>query len=328
MSVLKAICSRCEIEYTVDEYQKDRFCKNCGAHLKLVTSPIVRKADFEGENDDRFMYDTILATSIGRVLHDQFQNKTGYFEGHVMPEYIPPSIDEGSRELALYYTFVIAVDYQTDAHKLWRNARRLYSQSPEYFEPENIINVSDDELKAFVRSLGARFPNNGAKAWKDISRILIRQYDGDPRNITREPLTSREVWRRLDKFPYIRGKKIGTLYLRVMGDLGLFKISDLDQLDVAVDVQVSRFTFYTGVLTPLEAMTGCVHNPPIKPAIERVWRQAAKSVGCAPWQLDMPMWVIASKQCTGKWCDPCPVNELCKQNFDASIQGNNLSYRP
>lgn len=327
MSALRAICSRCETEYTVEEYQKDRFCGSCGSLLKLVTSPVVRESTFEGGQDGLFMYDIRLATSLGEILNDQFQNKTGYFEGHVMPEYIQPPIDEGSRELALYYTFVIAVDYHTDAHKLWRNARRLYSQSPEYFEPENIVNVSDDELIAFVRSLGARFPNNGAKAWKNISRILIRQYDGDPRNITVEPLTSREVWRRLDKFPYIRGKKIGTLYLRVMGDLGLFKISDLDQLDVAVDVQVSRFTFFTGVLTPLGAMESCVHNPPIKPAIEKVWRHAAKRVGCAPWQLDMPMWVIASKQCTGKWCNPCPVKDLCKQNFDAIIQGNNLTYR-
>jgi hypothetical protein len=105
-------------------------------------------------------------------------------------------------------------------------------------------------------------------------------------------------------------------------------ISDLDQLDVAVDVQVSRFTFYTGVLTPLGPMEGCVHNPPIKPAIERLWRQAASTVGCAPWQLDMPIWAIASNQCTGKWCNPCPVKELCKQNFDANIQGNILTYRP
>ena len=71
------------------------------------------------------MYDVELATSIGGILQDHFQNKTGYFEGHVMPEYIQPPIDERSRELALYYTFVIAVDYQTDAHKLWRNAKRL-----------------------------------------------------------------------------------------------------------------------------------------------------------------------------------------------------------
>jgi hypothetical protein len=172
---LRAICSRCGAEYTVQEYQTDRFCENCGSLLKLETSPIQRDSEFKGRRDDLFMYDVELATSIGGILNDQFSNKTGYFEGHVMPEYILPPVDEGSRELALYYTYVIAVDYQTDAHKLWRNARSLYPKNPEYFEPDNIINVPDDELRAFVRSLGARFPNNGAKAWKDISRILLRR---------------------------------------------------------------------------------------------------------------------------------------------------------
>jgi len=145
-----------------------------------------------------------------------------------MPEYILPPVDEGSRELALYYTYVIAVDYQTDAQKLWRNARRLYTKNPEYFEPENIITIHDDELRTFVRSLGARFPNNGAKAWKDISTILIRQYDGDPRNITREPLTSREIWKKLDKLPYIRGKKIAHSILESWGTLASSRFQTWD----------------------------------------------------------------------------------------------------
>ena len=115
---MRAICSRCGAEFTVQEYQKNRFCENCGSLLKLETSPILRDAELKRGRDDLFMYDLELATSIGEILHDQFQNKTGYFEGHVMPEYIMPPVAEGSRELALYYTYVIAVDYQTNAHKL------------------------------------------------------------------------------------------------------------------------------------------------------------------------------------------------------------------
>jgi hypothetical protein len=112
-----------------------------------------------------------------------------------------------------------------------------------------------------------------------------------------------------------------------MGDLGLFKISDLDTLDVAVDVQVSRLSFYTGVLKPLRDLEGCVHNPPIRPEVEKIWRQAAEKVGCAPWHLDMPIWVIASNLCTNQKCTPCPVRRLCERNFNIKIQGNNLQTR-
>jgi hypothetical protein len=324
---LNAVCSKCGKKYSPDEYSESHFCRECGSLLQLCTVSLVKPVE-GATRDENFIYDVELASSIGDILHTQFREKTGYFEGYIMPEYIMPDISEGSQKLALYYTYVIAVDYQTDAHKLWRNARQLYRQHPDYFEPETILKTPDEALRRFIRGLGARYPNNGCMAWKTISRILLKRYEGDPRNITSEPLTSREIWKRLDKFPYLRGKKIGTLYLRVMGDLGLFKVSDLDRLDVAVDVQVSRFTFYTGALKPLGPLEGCVHNPPIKPAIERVWRKAASRVNCAPWQLDMPIWVIASNQCTNQICGPCPVKGLCERNFDARIQGNNLRYSP
>jgi hypothetical protein len=87
---------------------------------------------------------------------------------------------------------------------------------PEMFEPEKTLLTPDEELREFVRSLGARFPTNGADAWKTISRILQSRYQGDPRNLTEKTITSRELPMRLDKFPYIRGKKIGTLFHLVL----------------------------------------------------------------------------------------------------------------
>ena len=326
---MKAVCGRCGSEYSIEQYEKGRFCMRCGTMLRLVSEDRVSKPrDLlpGSDKDSDFIYNLEKVVSIGRVLIDEFQGKTSYFEGYEMPEYILPEVKEGSRELALYYTFVIAVDYQTNAHKLWRNSRRQYNQHPELFEPENILALPYDELADFVRSLGARFPNNGAEAWKRISELLISRYGGDPRNITLEPMRYQDLKRRLNPFPHLRGPKVGTLYLRVMGEKGLFKIEDLDQLDVAVDVQVSRFTFYTGVLKPTGPMEGCVHNDPIKPAIERIWRHAAREVGCAPWQLDEPIWALASSLCTDYQCGSCPVKNLCERVFDAKIQGNNLKY--
>ena len=327
---MKAVCGRCKSEFSLEEYEENRFCGKCGSILKLETSPITKskkQVDVRTESKE-FEFDIELATSIGKKLHHEFQNKTGYFQGHIMPEYIKPPIADGSKELALYYTYVIAVDYQTDAHKLWRNSREQYQKSPSMFDPKEVLQTPEPLLIDFVRSLGARFPSNGAKAWRKISQILLNQYEGDPRNLTKTPTHSNELWKKLDKFPYIRGKKIGTLYLRVMGDLGLFKISNLDSLDVAVDLQVSRFTFYTGTLKPLHVLNSCVQEPPVRPAVEKLWRMAAQEVGCAPWHLDQPIWVIAANQCTRQFCGPCPVNEFCEKRFDIQVQNNNVQYSP
>lgn len=62
-----------------------------------------------------------------------------------------------------------------------------------------------------------------------------------------------------------------------MGENRLLRIADFDQLDIPVDIQVARFTLYTGVLRILsENFEGCVHKNPLRPMIEEVWRDVAR----------------------------------------------------
>ena len=281
----------------------------------------MRKIVFEVE----FLQDVEKATSIANVLYYQFKNKTGFFEGYEMPEYVPPSgLNKSSREYALYLTYVIAIDFQTDAVKLWSRARRLYEEEPRLFEPEVIVNLDRDYLRSIIRSLGARYPSGGADGWKKISKVLLDKYDGDPRNITREPLTLEELRRRLQDLPYLRGKKLSNFYIRAMGENGLFKIIDFDKLSVAVDIQVARVTFYTGVLRILGSYYGCIHHEPVRPMIEDVWNQAAQRIGVPAWYLDEPLWTVGSKLCSKKKCEKCPINNFCQKNFHVKFKGSNI----
>ncbi len=79
---------------------------------------------------------------------------------------------------------------------------------------------------------------------------------------------------------------------------GLFKIEDFDELSVAVDIQVARVTFYTGVLNIKGSYYGCIHHEPIRPMIENVWSEAAKKLSIPAWYLDEPLWPIGSKLCS------------------------------
>ena len=269
------------------------------------------------------------ARKIGGVLYDLFKTKTGFFKDYEMPEYVlPENIEEGTVEHAWYLTYIISVDYQTDAVKLWKNARRTYLNHPEYFDPKNLVSMEVGTLSGILKKLGARYPTNGAKAWKSISATLLKDYEGDPRKMTPEPLTVHEVKRLLKSFPNLRGKKLSNFYIRAMGEKDLFKIKNLDELDIPVDVQVARLTFYTGCLQLMKgSLKGCIHDPPIQPAIENVWREAAKTLGIAPWRLDEPIWTIGSKLCARRDCSPCPVKDLCSRNLDATIKGNKIYWQ-
>ncbi|MEM3666986.1 MAG: hypothetical protein QW222_07905 [Candidatus Bathyarchaeia archaeon] len=271
----------------------------------------------------QFEFDNNKATNIAKILLDLFRQRHWLVS---MPEYqLPRNLVAGSREHALYLTYVISIDYMTDAEKLWSKARGAYELYPERFTPEKVLAVSERTLQVFLKRLGARFSPSAAKTWKKISAVLMEKYDGDPRNITAQPLTVAEIKERLKDFPYLRGNKLANFYIRAMGETGLFKVKDLDELDIPVDKQIARFTVYTGVLRLKSGkFQGCANDDPLRSLIQEAWREAAKTIGTAPWKLDEPMWNIGSKLCTYRKCKQCPVENLCNKTTGISFKENLL----
>ena len=269
----------------------------------------------------QFGVDEGKAVEVARVLLDLIM------QGHwlvSMPEYrLPRNLQAGSREHALYLTYVISIDYMTDAEKLWQKARGAYELYPERFTSEKILAVSDRTLQVFLRRLGARFGSYAAKTWKKISAVLMEKYGGDPRNITAQPSTIKEIKEKLVDFPYLRGSKLANFYIRVMGETELFKVKDLNELDVPLDKQIARFTVYTGVLKLKSGkFQGCASDDPLRSLIQEAWRNAAKTLGTAPWKLDEPMWNIGSKLCTYRKCKQCPVENLCNKTKGITFKEN------
>ena len=243
-----------------------------------------------------------------------------------MPEYqLPRNLHPGSREHANYLTYIISIDYMTDAEKLWRNARGAYELYPEKFTPEKILKASEDGLRIFLRRLGARYSSNAVNIWKKISKLLLDRYGADPRNITLQPSTISEIKWKLDAFPSLRGPKIANFYIRVMGETGLLKVKNLNELDIPVDKQVTRFTTYTGVVEFLSSkFQGCANDDPLRSVIQEAWREAARALGIAPWKLDEPIWNIGSKLCTQRKCYQCPVESLCDKTKGITFKENML----
>ena len=171
-----------------------------------------------------FRIDWSKAVKIADKLLDLFYNRKGFFKNYSMPEYIlPRNLVKGSREHALYLTYVISIDYMTNAEKLWRNSRGAYELYPERFKPETIVKMGDRTVRSFVQGLGARFSTTGATTWKKISTLLLNKYEGDPRNITSQSLMINEIKRRLNEFPYLRGNKLSNFYIRAMGESELYE---------------------------------------------------------------------------------------------------------
>jgi endonuclease III len=284
---------------------------------------VKRTVDFE------FAIDDLKAIKIAGRLYNQFYTRQGFFTDYSMPEYVlPRNLKQGSREHALFLTYVISIDYMTDAVKLWKRSRGAYELHPEYFKPEKILKASPRTIENVVKKLGARYYTNAAKTWIKISKVLAEKYDKDPRNLTKEPLQIAETKKRLKDFPYLRGNKLSNFYIRAMGETKLFRVKDLSELDIPVDQQVARFTIYTGVLKLLsDQFVGCAQEQPLRGLIEEAWRNAAKTLGTAPWKLDEPIWTAGSKLCSGKKCGKCPVEDLCDKTKGVTFKENTVVWK-
>ncbi|MHA2394489.1 MAG: hypothetical protein ACXAEX_21360 [Promethearchaeota archaeon] len=44
-----------------------------------------------------------------------------------------------------------------------------------------------------------------------------------------------------------------------------------------------------------------------------------KKIGCAPWQLDEPIWTITSQLCTNYECNSCSVYKICDRNIKRNV---------
>jgi hypothetical protein len=81
-----------------------------------------------------FVIDDLKAIKIAGKLFNEFYNRKGFFKDYSMPEYVlPRNLKEGTREHALFLTYVISIDYMTDAVKLWKRYRGAYEPHAERF---------------------------------------------------------------------------------------------------------------------------------------------------------------------------------------------------
>ncbi|MCS7115099.1 MAG: hypothetical protein RMJ15_02005 [Nitrososphaerota archaeon] len=74
----------------------------------------------------------------------------------------------------------------------------------------------------------------------------------------------------------MRGAKLANFYIRAMGETSLFKVKVLNELNMLVDKQITRFTVYTGVLRLKSGkFQGCANDDPLRSLIQE--RSMAKS---------------------------------------------------
>ncbi len=238
----------------------------------------------------------------------------------------------GDVEIRLFITFSAAMDRARDADRLWNASARLFQDRHWPYVPEEVVRQSTERLMADLRSYGVSQRHTvDAGGWHKIAQSLgnarlsgpVRAaiYDGkgDAKDLLK---TLRAVDAGDPRFPLLRGPKIGVMWVRMLAYPGGASISSLDELDVAVDVQVRKASEYLGV-----TRTRGQDLERVRTLIQRVWAEDVRRHGAegpgplanTPAAVDPALWFY------GKWgCTKCeqarrkiPVSDICREcRFD------------
>ena len=210
-----------------------------------------------------------------------------------------------------FLTFIAAVDRMRDAMRLWHLGLELFQSSPEVFEPAAVAALPFKELGDRLRESGvSKFHRADSEAWQRIARTLSREPSsavylviangvGNAGELLRD--LRRPDRRGRARYPQLRGRKIGPMWVRMMANPGHARIHGIGCVPVAVDVQVRRVTENLGVTA-----TRGLPIAAAKPVIQAAWSEAVNEVEiggppgisgtCAA--LDPALWYFGREGCS------------------------------
>ena len=276
--------------------------------------------------------DSNRGKKLAKKLYNCFST-TGIFGNTEMPEdLLPIGVDKGSIEHLLFITLSVSIDYQRDANIMWAASRKTYedSETRYLFDPGSLHSSQPKTIEQgmFKYRLSKKYKKD-AHIWRTVGVSFLKKYDGNPLNFLEDcDWDSLVVLKRLknDKhiynrkevpdFPYLRGNKIGPLWLRMLRDnIGITELKNLDQVPIPVDIHVARSTLAVGVVTgTFQGKIDEIFNLVRKAWFESVQGLSIKNRPMIALDVDEPLWHLSKYGCTkrDKITGECVKIENCE----------------
>ena len=299
-----------------------------------------------------------LKCNLGRArelalrLHKNFTTPgIGIFGRTEMPEDKPPhGVFRGSLEHLLFITLTVTIDYQRDAPQLWELSRKVYENpgTRYLYQPALLFEKGLTQSRNDMNLTGlSRKTQKDPYLWYTVALTFLKKYGGDPRNFLENchyhaPTildrlkndTHEERGSQVPDFPYLRGPKIGCLWVRMLRDNVGIEMTGLEEVPIPVDVHVLRATVCSGVISG--RYTGSIG--PVFEEVRTVWKEAVKPLKRQDGQpmisldMDEPLWHLSKYGCSNHrgsensaCLEECPVINGCPK-VEIRITGSNCSF--
>ena len=285
--------------------------------------------------------DSARGRKVGEHLYNAFST-IGVHGRKDMPEdIVPNSLKRGSVEHALFITLTVAIDYQRDAPSLWESSRKTYDD-PEtryLFNPGLLYEFSFKKIVEDMQKYKlSKKPEKDANIWRTVGVTFYKKWQSktmkfiddckwDSIIILNRLKNDTHVYRGriFNDYPYLRGPKIGPLWLRMMRDnVGVTGLKRLEEVPIPVDIHVARATVATGVVRgQFKGRLGELFEN-----IREAWFKSlvglnALNRAMIALDVDEPLWRLSKYGCTkrDKISGNCPAYYSCEAK-EFCIKGN------
>ncbi len=209
--------------------------------------------------------DPIRGNKIAELLYHVFRNQGIHGRNDMPEDILAKTIVRGSLDHLLFITQTVSIDYQRDANKLWEISRMIFEDhNTRYlFNPSDLHNTPMNKIILDMQKYGlSKKPIKDAKIWRTVALSFFKKWEGDPLRFLEDcDWDGPEILNRLKKdnhaynnlmvidFPYLRGDKIGPLWLRMLRDnVGLSNLKKLDKIPIPVDIHIARASLAVGIV--------------------------------------------------------------------------------
>lgn len=202
-------------------------------------------------------------------------------------------------------TVTAALDYQTDADRLWRSAVETYLDPTTawLFDMNEVVrrDVEDVRRAMSVHGFTGRYPNNNAWYICRLCRTFVEHYGGSPLGLLDKYGYDAELICKIGKglgdLPGLTGNKILPFWLRILKDVADIRLKNIEKVPIPVDVHVARATYRIIYRSNRRPEVGREKDKVIRTWFEICWSLNRPEI--YPLALDEPLWLLSRVGCSG-----------------------------
>lgn len=231
-----------------------------------------------------------LGKLANEILKD-YENLEGPFNETILPEKKVIDDIEGKKDRSLYLTLTASINYRKETegeNGLWKTSKKLWDKHNWVFRPSEVTEKQYSKLIDIFSEAGFNWQDS--HIWYKICLALKREFNSNPVSLLEEneydALQTLEFIKNKEpkKFPYLKGDKISSLWLRLMHE-EVQELENIEEIDMPVDIHIISVTN--------ELMDrDYTNSEKDKKEIRNIWKETCEKNGIVPVRLDQPLWLI------------------------------------